>query len=245
MKATFAIISALLLASSACSGSPRPAAGEQAAMVSLADKIVPRPVSVVEGEGSFTFGETTLLCVEDESLRPLGDYLRGYIPTLADEGGIAGFVRRHTGTARLTLALAGGLPAEGYRLSVGPRGVRVEGADYGGVFNGLQTLLQLLPPKVYAGGMDVCGVSLPAVTVEDSPRFAYRGMMLDIARTFSGKERVMKFIDNISHHKINKFHWHITDDEGWRVEIKSHPELALEAGFRGGESPVPPAYGEW
>jgi hexosaminidase len=73
----------------------------------------------------------------------------------------------------------------------------------------------------------------------------YRGFMLDVARTFVPKERVMRLVDNIAHHKINKFHWHLADDEGWRVEIKSHPELAETGGFRGGDSPVFPVYGEW
>jgi hexosaminidase len=139
------------------------------------------------------------------------------------------------------------LPAEGYRLSVTSNEVKITGVDYGGVFNGIQTFLQLLPAEVYNKERDKKGYIWPveSVSIEDYPRFAYRGVMLDVARTFVPKEDVLRFIDNIAYHKINRFHWHLADDEGWRIEIKSYPRLHEVGGFRGGDSPAKPVYGAW
>jgi hexosaminidase len=81
--------------------------------------------------------------------------------------------------------------------------------------------------------------------VEDAPKFAYRGFMLDVCRTWIEPDEVKKFIENLSHHKINKLHLHLSDDEGWRIEIKSHPELCEVGGYRGAGSPVAARYGKW
>ena len=81
--------------------------------------------------------------------------------------------------------------------------------------------------------------------VEDAPHFAYRGFMLDVCRTWMEVDEVKKFIENLAHHKINKLHLHLSDDEGWRIEIKSHPDLTQVGGFRGVGSPVAARYGKW
>ena len=128
---------------------------------------------------------------------------------------------------------------ESYRLTVTPQGVQVVGADYGGVFNGLQTLLQLLPPEVYTGQATL-PLTVDACRIEDAPRFHYRGMMLDVVRTWMDADRVKRHIDLLSHLKINKLHLLLSNDEGWRLEIKSHPELTEIGAWRGGDSPVMP-----
>ena len=133
---------------------------------------------------------------------------------------------------------------ESYRLTVTPQGVQVVGADYGGVFNGLQTLLQLLPPEVYTGQATL-PLAVDACRIEDAPRFHYRGMMLDVVRTWMDADRVKRHIDLLSHLKINKLHLLLSNDEGWRLEIKSHPELTEIGAWRGGDSPVMPVYGKW
>ena len=119
---------------------------------------------------------------------------------------------------------------ESYRLTVTPQGVQVVGADYGGVFNGLQTLLQLLPPEVYTGQATL-PLAVDACRIEDAPRFHYRGMMLDVVRTWMDADRVKRHIDLLSHLKINKLHLLLSNDEGWRLEIKSHPELTEIGGL--------------
>jgi hexosaminidase len=108
---------------------------------------------------------------------------------------------------------------EGYRLTVDAKGVTIAGSTAAGVFYGIQTLLKSLPFGVKAA------VALPAVVIEDSPRFGYRGMMLDASRHFETVDNVKKFIDMLVLHNVNIFHWHLTDDQGWRVEIKKYPRL--------------------
>ena len=136
------------------------------------------------------------------------------------------------------------LDEEGYRLIVDKDNIRIIGGSNAGVFNGIQTLLQLLPPQVYSGEVKL-PISVPCCTIEDSPKFAYRGFMLDVARTWISADKVKRYIDLMAYLKLNKLHFHLTDDEGWRIEIKSHPELAQIGGFRGGDSPVFPRYGKF
>ena len=116
-------------------------------------------------------------------------------------------------------------------------------ATYGGAFNGVQTLLQLLPATVYDGAE--LPVAADCCLVEDKPQYDYRGFMLDVCRTWMDKDNVKHYIDLLAFHKINKLHLHLSDDEAWRLEIVSHPELAEVGGYRGGGSPVWPRYGKW
>jgi hexosaminidase len=120
------------------------------------------------------------------------------------------------------------LKAEGYKLTVDSMGITIEGGERAGVFYGLQTLMQLLP----AGKTD--RLSIPLVTIEDEPRFSWRGMHLDVCRHFFGVEEVKKYIDYLAMYKLNTFHWHLTDDQGWRIEIKKYPRLTSVAAWRKG-----------
>lgn len=117
------------------------------------------------------------------------------------------------------------LPSEGYALTVTPEGVSVRHADAAGLFYARQTLRQLAQ-----GGKDA--VNVPCVTIEDAPEYEHRGVMIDDVRHFQGKETVKKTIDLISRFKMNVFHWHLTDDEGWRLELKRHPEVHLKGSVR-------------
>jgi hexosaminidase len=103
------------------------------------------------------------------------------------------------------------------------------------LFYGVQTVLQLLPPEIYSSNI-VKGVAwqIPCVNIADSPRFQWRGMMLDVARHFFTKEEVKKTLDAMALHKLNVFHWHLTDDQGWRIEIKKYPKLLTEGAWRNG-----------
>lgn len=117
--------------------------------------------------------------------------------------------------------------SEEYLLEIGPRGITVSAADARGVLHGLRTLQQLIADDV----------RIPACTVRDKPSFAYRGAMLDVSRHFFPVEQVKRFIDLLSLHKINRFHWHLTDDQGWRIEIRRYPELT-QIGSRRAETLV-------
>jgi hexosaminidase len=117
------------------------------------------------------------------------------------------------------------LPAEGYHLTITPHQVLIAGKG-AGLFYGIQTLIQLMPQDKEAS------FSLPCVQITDYPRFAYRGMMLDVCRHFFSVEMVKKYIDLMAAYKLNNFHWHLTDDQGWRIEIKKYPRLTQIASQR-------------
>lgn len=115
---------------------------------------------------------------------------------------------------------------EAYRLKITPELIRIEAKSGNGFFYALQTIYQLLPPQVY-GNKKVSGLKwkVPAAEIADSPRFAYRGLHLDVCRHFFPIEFIKKYIDAMAIHKLNIFHWHLTDDQGWRIEIKKYPRL--------------------
>src|SRR6185503_10064062 len=122
---------------------------------------------------------------------------------------------------------------EGYRLDASPSQVAIRAYRAAGAFYGLQTLRQLFPPAIFRQAQ-TAGVmwSIPAIAIEDSPRFAWRGVHLDVARHFMPKEFVKKYIDLLALHKMNRFHWHLTDDQGWRIEIKKYPLLTSVGAWR-------------
>ena len=209
--------------------------------------IVPKPVSVEKGPGTFVLTDNAWINYTSPELMPLADYLAGYLlgcRPICSMGTYSSYSRMNN-HIYLEIDESMHIPAEGYRMSVTENRIRICGKDYGGVFNGIQTLLQLLPAEVYERTQRNFVWPVESVIIEDYPRFAYRGFMLDVARTFVPKAGLLRFIDNIAYHKINKLHLHLTDDEGWRIEIKSYPKLAEAGGFRGGDSPVKPIYGAW
>lgn len=120
-----------------------------------------------------------------------------------------------------------GLGKEGYRLEVSPAGILIEAGQPAGAFYGVQTLLQLVQGGLSSG-------SLNCVRIEDYPRFAWRGMMLDCSRHFFSKADIFVFLDMMAMHKLNVFHWHLTDDQGWRFEVKAYPRLMEVASVRRG-----------
>jgi len=128
--------------------------------------------------------------------------------------------------------------AEGYCLTVSPKTIRISSNTPNGFFYGLQTLYQLLPPEIYGKKMvERKSWSVPAVLITDAPRFVYRGLHLDVVRHFFPVEFIKKYIDAMAIHKLNTFHWHLTDDQGWRIEIKKYPRLT-ETGSRRDETLV-------
>lgn len=127
------------------------------------------------------------------------------------------------------------IPFEAYTLDITPEGVRVEASSFRGINYAIQTLKQMLPVEIFTGSKaPKADWTLPCAEISDSPRFAYRGLHLDEARHFFGIEQVKKYIDIMEVHKLNKFHWHLTDDQGWRIEIKKYPLLTAEGSIRKG-----------
>ncbi len=199
--------------------------------------IVPQPQSVSEHGKDFVIKSSTVIVCDAEELAPLTAYLREYID-------VQGVVKEAPEQNFIAISIDNTLAEEEYALVVSRDAVRITAGGYGGAFNGVQTLFQLLPSAVYTKHMRL-PAEVQGCDVKDSPKFAYRGFMLDVARTFMEKENVLRYVDYISYHKINKLHWHLCDNQGWRIEIKSHPDLAKKGGFRGGDSPVRAALGKW
>ena len=142
--------------------------------------------------------------------------------------------------------IVNGIGSEAYRLDIRTnRNIVINGTDEAGVFYGIQTLMSLLPVNSFAGAVDA--VTLEAMTVEDAPRFPYRGIHIDVARNFQEKETILHILDLMAFYKINTLHFHLTEDEGWRIEIGELPELTRVGGQREHttkEAPaVHPAYG--
>ena len=197
--------------------------------------VIPLPTTMVTGSGEFTIAASTVL-VADPALntqaRQLADMLN--TPTgfdLAVRSGVSpatGFI-----ALRIDATLAKALGEEGYRLDATTNSVTIRGAAAHGVFHGMQTLRQLLPVDVYRQAR-VAGVtwSVPAVSIEDTPRFSWRGAHLDVSRHFMPKEFIKKYIDLLAMQKMNTFHWHLTDDQGWRLEIKKYPKLTDVGAWR-------------
>ena len=206
-------------------------------LFSATAQIIPQPKVENYNEGTFTITDKSCL-VYNSTVREAALYLLEYIPFKQ----ILSSSKVMKGDIELTINKF--LAEEEYRLTVDSNNIRIVGGSYAGVFNGIQTLLQLLPPQIYSKHKKL-PISVPCCTIEDSPKFSYRGFMLDVARTWISADKVKRYIDLMAYLKLNKLHFHLTDDEGWRVEIKSHPELATIGGFRGGDSPVFPRYAKF
>ena len=121
---------------------------------------------------------------------------------------------------------------EGYELTVAPEGIIIVAKDPAGVYYATQTLLQLMPADVFKADAKISTVTVPAVKIKDAPRFAWRGLMLDSSRHFQTAKEVKRFIDLMAIHKLNVFHWHITDGHGWRFESKKYPNLTKKGAWR-------------
>ena len=196
--------------------------------------IIPKPLSVVKSEGCFTIDESTSL-VFNKKLDKAASYLLDYLPLQTKKG-------KKNNSIRLTLDKK--MAKEEYSLRIHSRGIEIRGGEYAGVFNGIQSLLQLLPAEVYAKKLTY-PVEVPLVDIKDAPQYTYRGLLLDVARTFQPVEEVKRVIDYMAYCKLNKLHFHLVDSEGWRLELKKYPHIAEKAGFRGGDSPLHPIYGSF
>lgn len=198
--------------------------------------LIPKPASLTPGEGEWRLPLNPLIGVElaDDDTRPIGQLLAEMIPgaSAIDLPG-GGGPRAADCAIYLKLSpISANLPVEGYSLNVEPGRVTLEASEAAGLFRGTQTLRQLID------GGDI----IPAVRIVDQPRFRYRGLLLDCGRHFMPKEFVKRYIDLMAYHKLSVLHWHLTDDQGWRIEIKKYPRLtevgAWRKATRTSETPV-------
>ncbi|KRF02151.1 beta-hexosaminidase [Frateuria sp. Soil773] len=207
--------------------------------------LIPLPAQLALQHGGFTVDESTpvVLADRDASTRQTANYL---IDLLARTRGL----RLRIGAAddaapAIVLQRDPQAPvaeAEGYALGVTPQGIRIQARDAAGLLNGAVTLYQLLTPDAKRGAVEV-----PALSIRDWPRFAWRGLMLDSTRHFQSVSEVETLLDQMAQHKFNTLHWHLTDDQGWRIEIKRYPELTRTGAWRtppgAGHDGIPKRYG--
>ena len=193
--------------------------------------IIPVPVKVATDKASraFMLDQTTVIQVSDNISK--GDEITGYLNFLMEKS--AGFTLRviHSSDkpSKNTIFIEAGkqpdLPEEGYHLSVTRRGITVSGSDEAGCFYGLITLFQLIP-----FGEGPRGIA--AVEITDYPRFKWRGVHLDVGRHFFSTDFIKTYLDIMAFHKMNTFHWHLTEDQGWRIEIRKYPKLTEVGAWR-------------
>ena len=195
--------------------------------------IIPKPVSVEEEVGSFLLDDRTTIVYGTDDLKVPARYLSRFLKTPTGYSLAVSGEKVQGNMIFLRVNDQDTLKSEGYRLQVFKDSVVIAGVDSSGVFNGIQTLLQLLPPEIFAQHkIDTVIWSVPKVSVVDYPRFGWRGMHLDVSRHFFPKEFIKKYLDLLAMHKMNVFHWHLTDNNGWRLEIKKYPKLTEISAWR-------------
>lgn len=198
--------------------------------------LIPLPAQMQREQGRFVVTNATPVVADGEAARQAAQFFADHAKKTQ---GLT--LRIATGSADKAIVFAidpkvSAANPEGYALRVRPDGATVEAADARGLFYGAVTLWQLLEND---GGV----VQAPAISIDDAPRFAWRGLMLDTARHFRSVEEVKQLIDALALHKLNTFHWHLTDDQGWRIEIKKYPKLTEIGGCRtpAGDGGIEPA----
>jgi len=199
--------------------------------------IIPLPQKMERHDGAFKLIADTRIYVDSasratgkfltERLRPATGYPFKTSTKFFGGAAISGGILLTTKNADTNLG------PEGYELTVAPDSIVIRAPTQAGLFYGVQTLFQLLPPEIFSPN-PVSNVAwqIPCVQIEDWPRFKWRGFMLDVSRHFFSKSEVETFLDAMALHKLNTFHWHLTDDHGWRIEIKKYPRLTQVGAWR-------------
>ena len=199
--------------------------------------LIPKPISLVERNGSFDLSTSTVIVCEETALAEASYLARsvqriiGASSITVDDGRAAADVADNVILLRLRTG-AGRGQHHGYRLEVSARRILIDGASNTGLFYGIQTLLQLMPTSAFSGEMVGSHVLIPCLDIEDTPRFPWRGALLDVARWYMPVDPILRFIDAMALHKLNTLHLHLNDDQGWRLEIPKYPLLTSVGAFR-------------
>lgn len=191
--------------------------------------IVPLPNQIQQSGNAFVLTPNTTIGTTDPELQPAAQYLK---EILSAATGYDLQVKEGKGT--ITLAKANIEGKEGaYTLSAKSDRIDITGNSYGGVIAGIESLRQLFPPQIESKQIvDSVAWAIPTAEIQDAPRFEWRGIMLDVSRHFYTKEEVKELLDLMALYKMNKFHWHLTDDQGWLIEIKKYPLLTEKGAWR-------------
>ena len=200
-----------------------------------APALLPVPQKFEQRDGVFELGPETRVRV-DSTAKDTGQYLAERLRRSTGfplNVSTTSKAQVNKGEILLTTKGASASQVEGYELNVAPDSVVIWAADSAGLFYGVQTFLQLLPPEIFsAQPVRTKDWQVPCVRIQDQPRFAWRGFMLDVSRHFFNKEEIKEVLDVMAMHKLNTFHWHLTDDQGWRIQIKKYPRLTEVGAWR-------------
>lgn len=193
--------------------------------------ILPAPVRLEATNGFFTITPETVIVTTDDGDAKTANFLKDYLQTyyaldvksMKDIDKAPGVIRVKT-----RKFIKAPEHEEGYSVNVTEDEISLEGNSYAGTFYAMQSLLQLMPVEKKSP------LTVPGVSIDDHPKFGYRGMHLDVSRHFFPVSYIKKYIDLLAYHKLNTFHWHLTDDQGWRIEITKYPRLTSVGGYRNG-----------
>ncbi|WP_242204247.1 beta-N-acetylhexosaminidase [Aestuariivivens insulae] len=204
-------------------------------IINAQHSIIPEPVSFEGKNASFVLRDVLNFNIETQD--PQTNQYINQFKTLLEKSGITAVASNKIVENSITFTLNkkkdNELGVEGYLLDVTNSGITLTANGSSGIFNGLQSLRQLLPPHFETiTNYDSKSIQIPGCKIKDYPRFGWRGLMLDVSRHFFTVEEVKSFIDQMSQYKFNVFHWHLTDDQGWRIEIKSYPKLTEVGAWR-------------
>ncbi|NQU52646.1 MAG: beta-N-acetylhexosaminidase, partial [Bacteroidetes bacterium] len=195
--------------------------------------IIPQPETIKLNPGNFTIKNNTALYCSNKELLQVADYMNSKL------SGALGFnLKNIVGEGNgINLTILNekdaNLGDEGYKLEVTPNNISITANQANGIFYGVQTLMQMLPPQIKSNSLQTdVKWNIPCAEIVDKPRFPWRGLMLDVSRHFFTKDEVKTYIDQLAEYKMNVFHWHLTDDQGWRIEIKSLPKLTKKGAWR-------------
>lgn len=197
--------------------------------------LIPYPANLTRNEGTFNLKQLTAITT------PAGDeavarYAQEFATQLEKTSGIKVSVNPTTAATSLVMTKDATLAHEAYKLTVNGAGINIAAADSTGFFYAIQTLKQLMPHAIYnrSGASTAIDWTVPCVEIADQPQLGHRGYMLDVARHFFSKTEVKRILDIMATYKMNRFHWHLTDDQGWRIDIPEYPKLAQVGAVRKG-----------
>lgn len=200
--------------------------------------LIPMPNQITVKNGVFSLSNSTLIKTNSTAIIDLSSYLSNKILQFTSLSLIKGNTEN---TPHISLTIkekrSRDLNTEAYTLTINDKKVNIEASTKHGLFNGIQTLLQLVRTNKGTKGV----INIPAITIADQPKYSWRGFMLDESRHFFGKKKVKQLLDWMAFYKLNKLHWHLTDEPAWRLEIKKYPKLGLIGGIGNYLNPLAPA----
>ena len=215
-----------------------PPLGCQADNLTQPFSLVPCPVAIVPGTGNFQFTAKTVFAVENEEQ---AEVVKQFTALFTNAAGFTPRIKTESKKGDVCLLTDASLDSEAYLLEITSKKILIYASDVQGFFYALQSIRQLLPAAIEGTQVVNALWAVPAMTITDRPRFSYRGLMVDVSRFFTPKENLLRIIDCMAMLKLNKLHLHLTDDNGWRIEIKRYP-LLTEIGSRRVERPGAPFF---